>query len=316
MKRLLKKLRSFLLFNIPIRSFIRSFVSFSNRVNRFFSLHWPVYGTISFHLPAGERVKIYSKGDDFVSTQAYWKGYMGYEGPTIQLFYNIAKCTSTIIDVGSNVGYFSLIGAAANKQAHVHSFEPVVKIHKRLLRNISINGFINIKANQCAVGNVDEIISFFIPEGNGMVHASSTKEGWGEKAIRVNVESITIDKYVKENSLKKVDLVKMDVEFHESEVLEGMKNVLENDKPIIISEVLFSESEGVKGHFENDIHLKIASSLRAHGYYFYLINATALIRVEQLEYNPDDRNYLFSTKRSENIYLPYSNMNELLRNIL
>jgi FkbM family methyltransferase len=315
MKSILKDLRSFFLFNIPVRFVVRAYLAFSNRVFTFFTVHWPVSGTIIFKLPGEEKVKIYSRGDDFVSTQAYWKGYMGYEGPAIQLFYQLAKKSATVFDIGANVGYFTLIAAAANSNATVYSFEPVERVFLRLQKNIQINQFINAKPFMCAVGNVDGKITFFIPEGTGMAHAGSTKKGWANKTIQVDVDSVTVDEFAKSQTLPKIDLVKMDCEFHETEVLEGMKKILEKDKPIILSEVLFPESEGVKGHFENQLHLKIESMLKENGYFFYLINSTALIRVDRLEYNQDDRNYLFSTRKSEKVYMAYSDMNELLRNI-
>ena len=56
--------------------------------------------------------------------------------------------------------------------------------------------------------------------------------------------------------------------------------------------------------------------MKAHNYYFYLINKTALIRMEKLEYNPDALNYLFSHKKSAKRYLPYSDMDTLIGNIL
>ncbi len=108
----------------------------------------------------------------------------------------------------------------------------------------------------------------------------------------------------------------MDCEFHEKEVLEGMKNILKEDKPVIIMEVLFPEGEGQKGHFESESYKEIERIMGENNYYFYLVSPTALIRLDKLEYNPDERNYLFSTKRSENVYLSYSDMDTLIKTIL
>jgi len=49
-----------------------------------------------------------------------------------------------------------------------------------------------------------------------------------------------------------VNLIKMDCEFHEKEVLDGMKDILKEDKPVIIMEVLFPEGEGEKGNLPNN----------------------------------------------------------------
>jgi hypothetical protein len=47
-------------------------------------------------------------------------------------------------------------------------------------------------------------------------------------------------------------------------------------------------------------------------YCFYLITEKALFRVDKLEFNELDRNYIFSPKKSENRYVPYSQINSII----
>ncbi len=81
-------------------------------------------------------------------------------------------------------------------------------------------------------------------------------------------------------------------------------------------EVLFPEGEGQKGHFEMVTHIEIERIMKNNGYFFYLISKDALIRVDKLEYNPDERNYLFSTKCTDKIYNAFSEMDSLLNTIV
>lgn len=316
LKSILKAIRRFILINAPIRFVIKVRSNLSLRELKFFSLHWPVTGTIKFKLPKGENVKLFSKGDDYISTQAYWKGYMGYEGASVQLFYYLSKQCSSIIDIGANIGYFSLIGAASNPKAKVIAFEPVGKIFERLNKNISINSLSNITAENFVVGNSETPVKFYIPKTSGMALAGSTKKGWADEAEEITVPSVTLDSYKKYKSISGVNLIKMDCEFHEKEVLEGMKDILREDKPVILMEVLFPEGEGDKGHFAMGSHEVIEQIMRENNYYFYLVSDVALIRLDKLEYNPDERNYLFSTKHSEKVYLSYSDMDALIKTIL
>ncbi len=290
--------------------------NFSQRVFRFFSLHWPVTGTISFKLPQGENVKIFTKGDDYVSTQAFWKGYMGYEGASVQLFYYLSKKCNNILDIGANVGYFTLIGASSNPKARLFSFEPVKYIFERLSKNINLNFLSNVTAENSVVGNSEALVKFYLPKVEGIALAGSTKKGWADEAEEIVVPSVSLDNYKKNKKITSIDLIKMDCEFHEKEVLEGMKDILKEDKPVILMEVLFPEGEGQKGHFEVETYKEIEKIMGENNYYFYLVSNVALIRLDKLEYNPDERNYLFSTKKSEKIYLSYSDMDSLIKTIL
>jgi len=311
----LKMIRIFSLVNVPVRAFIKVQTGFYQKVFRFFSIHWPVSGIITFKLPEGEKVKIYSKGDDYVSTQAFWKGYKGYEGPTIQLFYYLAKKSKVILDIGTHVGYFTLIGAHSNPSASVFSFEPVKHIFNRLKDNIRINGLTNVTATESVVGNSEAPVKFYIPEGK-LPFAGSTQKGWASGAKEVTIPSVSINTFKMNNKILKIDLIKIDCEFHEMEVLKGMSRVLKEDKPAIIMEVLFPQGEGQKGHYEVETYKEIETFMKENNYYFYLINEMALIRLEKLEYNPDERNYLFSTKLSSRTYLAFSDINSLVNDVL
>ncbi len=198
-KSILKALRGLYIINATVRFLLKMRINLSIRELNFFSLHWPVTGTINFKLPHGENVKIFSKGDDYVSTQAFWKGYMGYEGPSVQLFYWLSKKCSNIIDIGANVGYFTLIGASSNPKAKVFSFEPVKHIFERLNKNISINSLINVTAENCVVGNSETHVKFYLPKVSGIALAGSTKKGWSDNAEEIVVPSVSLDAYKKTN---------------------------------------------------------------------------------------------------------------------
>jgi|GEM_PF-1193391 len=311
MKNFLKYLRALPFINYPVRMTARALFPRRSRAYRFFTLHWPVYGLISFSLPAGERVRMYSEGDDYVSTQAFWKGYTGYEGASVQLFYHLSKRAKGIVDVGANVGYFTLIAGKANPSAKIFSFEPVETICERLKRNVRMNSLANVQVECCAAGNKEETIAFYVPKVEGLPLAGSTKKGWHGDTREEQVPAVTLDAYA-ERQRAKIDLVKMDCEFHEVEVLQGMTRVLREDKPVLLMEVLFPGQEGITAHFQTDSHSQIETLMRANGYFFYRIGPNELRRVDKLEHNPDERNFIFSAKRSEKKILPYSGMEQLL----
>ncbi len=316
MKKLLKYLRKQYIVGRPAGAAVRGFLRFSDKIRRTFHKHWPVSGTVHVLLPGNEKLLLWSKGDDYITTQAYWKGFKGYEDTSVWLFYQLAKHSHCIIDAGANIGYFSLIAAKANPDASVFAFEPMPDIVERFEKNRQLNNLQNIHIQTMAVGETDGELTLYTPvAAPGVALAVSAKEGWLSNTTASRVKATTLDTWCRTNTTGKTDLVKIDCELLEDAVLRGMTNILENDKPVLLVEILFPESEevGDTGKFSN--YREIESLLKKYGYTFYLINNTALVQVDHLIYNPDCRNYLFSAKPPEKRYLPYSNLPDLVKQL-
>ncbi len=307
-KNSIKKLRSLVIINIIIRIIIKGVLKLKLTIPDNVLQHFSVSGIVKINLPNNKKLKLFSKGDDYIPSRVFWYGYDGYEYSIIP-FYYLSKKAKVIVDIGANIGYYSLVGAAANKQAKVYAFEPVPRIANRFRKQIAINEFFNIAIEEKVVGDVNTEVSFYIPVGNTMALAASTKKGWVSETEEVKVKSVTLDSFKKEKKIGNIDLIKMDCEFHELEVLKGMDNILKTDKPDILMEVLFPEAEGVKGHFENKQYLAIEKIMKENGYLFYIITKEKLIKVDTLVYNRIDRNYLFSVKDTHSDEIFYQNLN-------
>jgi FkbM family methyltransferase len=293
MKQILKFIRSISLLNWCFRRIIKWNYSIAKKLFKFNSEHLIMSGTENIKLPNGSQFKIFSKGDDFIPNQLFWHGYNGYE-KSIEVFYQISLFSSIIIDIGANIGYYSLVAAAANPKSKVYAFEPVDRIRKRFEKQIEINKFQNIYIDKRVVSNYNGEIPFFIPIGNNMVFAASVKKGWVSQVEEEILDCITLDSYFINNNFGKIDLVKMDCEFHEFEILQGMKDIIKNDEPAILMEVLMPEADGVKGLIENSCYVETLEQLiKEFGYFPYLIYQGALMKISKLEYNKFDRNYLF-----------------------
>jgi FkbM family methyltransferase len=315
-KKLLKYLRKQHFISRPVGAVARGFLRFSDNTRRTFHKHWPVSGTVNLLLPGNEKLVLWSKGDDYISTQAYWKGFKGYEDTSVWLFYHLAKHSNVIIDAGANIGYFSLIAAKANPGAQVFAFEPMPDIVARFEKNRQLNNLQNISIQSMAVGETDGKIILYTPIAPpGVALAVSAKEGWLSNTTTSKAKVTTLDTWCRQNQTGKTSLVKIDCELFEDAVLRGMAAILEKDKPVLLVEILFPESTevGNTGKFSN--YQEIESLLKKHGYTFYLINSSALVQVDHLIYNPDCRNYLFSAKPPEKRYLPYANLPDLVKQL-
>ena len=136
-----------------------------------------------------------------------------------------------IIDAGANVGAFSLYASMLGAKK-VYAFEPVKETYDILVKNIKMNKLENkvIPINK-ALGDKNETktISFMNAGDGGASLKEERKKGKREEIISI----IKLDDFVKENKIKRVDFIKMDVEGYEENVLLGAKETIKKWKPIL-----------------------------------------------------------------------------------
>lgn len=158
--------------------------------------------------------------------RAYHKGY--YEPNVTKLFLKYLKQDTVFIDIGAHVGYYSLLSAASAPLGHVYSFEPFYGNYIYCNRIKELNTVSNWTIEQKAVGDRNGILYF-----NEGPTSTTGKVSYTEGN---RVEAISIDNYLKEKSIKKIDLIKIDVEGFGGNVLRGAINTIKIYKPIIIME--------------------------------------------------------------------------------
>lgn len=129
---------------------------------------------------------------------------------------------SVVIDVGANVGYYSLLAGKIAKK--VYAIEPEELNFSILKKNTQSNGFKNIKLIKVAAGN---------RQGKVVIKRSKINPGAHKVVMeRGEIKMIRLDDLIKE----KVDVIKIDVEGMEAEVIRGAKNLIEKWRPIIFLE--------------------------------------------------------------------------------
>ena len=136
---------------------------------------------------------------------------------TTKLFLEQVKEGMTVLDIGANIGYYSLIAARrVGKKGLIFAFEPAPENLSLLRRNIEANGFNNIIPVAKAVSNCSGKQKLFL--GNDPIE-HSLSDYVGTEFIEVDVTSV--DEFVRSQNLS-VDLIKIDVDGTEMKVLEGM----------------------------------------------------------------------------------------------
>jgi FkbM family methyltransferase len=186
-----------------------------------------------------------------------------FEMGSLRLWCALAKSASSVIDIGANVGIYSLTVAALRSDIPIHAFEPNPHAFARLRLNKSVNNFLNINERQDALGHIDnQPISLTWRAKPG--HPISSGSAVGKKGATGPIEtSIAVLGRLDSLSLGPIGdrcLIKIDVEGAETFVFQGMSATL-NARPDIILE-----------SFDQRSCDAITETTRAFGYRYFMID--------------------------------------------
>ena len=126
-------------------------------------------------------------------------------------------------DIGANVGLYSLLFSRYAKS--VYAFESLLRNVQYLAKTLAYNSVKNVKIIPYAVSNTNKP-SFF---KEGLDHSRGKLDNNGN----IPILTISLDMFVSKTKINP-NLIKIDVEGAELCVLKGAKNLLSNEKPIIL----------------------------------------------------------------------------------
>src|SRR5205809_6618149 len=171
---------------------------------------------------------------DHIQCHLFWYGY--YEKELGDLLKKMRRPNDVFIDIGANIGYFSLFYATVAPTVKVISFEPVKDLFQKMNENISINECKNIVTINVAVGELNEQNELFLSANDNLGMSSFQQpENYSGKMEKVQV--VAIDDWFKTSGLTKIDLIKLDIEGSELAALKGMKAVLQEQRPALVVEI-------------------------------------------------------------------------------
>jgi FkbM family methyltransferase len=160
-----------------------------------------------------------------------------YELPVQEILAKYLKSGDIFYDIGANIGFFSVIAARlVGTSGHIYAFEPVKENAACIRHNIKLNDFSQITLLEKAVSSSageGEMLLTLHPGG----HALSTVYTPPDIQSSLTVELVSIDDLVAQKILLPPTVVKIDVEGAEIDVLRGMKQTIQQFKPILIYEV-------------------------------------------------------------------------------
>ncbi len=159
-----------------------------------------------------------------------------WERFAISLLEKEIKEGDTVLDLGANIGYYTLIMAKiVGDKGKVYAFEADPTNFNILKRNIEVNGYKNVILENKAVLDKNEIVNFYINKKNRAGNSLFQGKNSTYRADKYNkVEGIKLDDYFKS---EEIDFIKIDIEGSEFKAMKGMVNLLKrNDGIKVITE--------------------------------------------------------------------------------
>jgi len=192
---------------------------------------------------------------DYVHRDVFWYGSKDYW----DIFHicNVLKYDDVIFDIGANFGYYTMfLTKYLRNKCKVYAFEPFPTTFQRLTKNVALNNMNDsINIYQMGVsGHSGHIpISVRVPNNSG----SATFSTIGHHRLNsIEVDVTSLDEFIEENKIRKIDFIKIDVEGYEPRVINGSKKLLKTFNPLLLLEIdppLLIKAKSSVGEIEKSI---------------------------------------------------------------
>lgn len=178
-----------------------------------------------------------------IENELFWRGlYNGWEKHSMRIWSQLSEKAEVIFDIGSNTGIYSLVSKTKNPVSEVHAFEPFRAIYNKLVNNVAINGF-EVITNCMAISNYTGNAVIYTEDENFAYSVTVNENLWvkDKEPFKIDIDTITLKDYIEKNKISKIDLMKIDVETHEPEVMQGFADYFLRFKPVMLIEILSEE---------------------------------------------------------------------------
>jgi FkbM family methyltransferase len=209
----------------------------------------PSNAPVTYQLPGPTQIRLYPEGEiaEFLSFPRL------FERHELKLVATFLKPGMRVVDVGANIGLYSILGASRVGDAgRVWAFEPSRESYDRLLRNLELNRCGCVQPIQAALGDAPNRSSTLLSDagyGDAYRYLSPASEHESRGASGEVVRETTLDACAAEYGINRIDFIKIDVEGGEYRVLLGAKETLsanQNVRVVFESEADWCERAGCR----------------------------------------------------------------------
>jgi FkbM family methyltransferase len=153
-----------------------------------------------------------------------------------ELLNRMLKPGDVAFDIGANIGMHSVIMAnRVGPTGRVVSFEPDPHPHARLRANLALNGLDFVDTRRAALSNKSGKTTFYLHDDSigNYANASLHAENVGKSTRTVEVDLYSLDDFIAQNPVPRLDVIKLLAQGEEWNVLQGALRTIERCRPSI-----------------------------------------------------------------------------------
>jgi FkbM family methyltransferase len=165
-----------------------------------------------------------------------------FERSTVNTLKRVVREGDTVLDIGANIGAHTLfLAQSVGKSGHVFAFEPSDYAFQKLKANLAVNPRLKarVTAEQIMLAAEmtqpikDGVYASWPLEADGELHPKHL----GRRVSTKNASPETLESYSRRNDIRRVDVIKIDVDGNELPVFQGGFELLARFQPKIVMEV-------------------------------------------------------------------------------
>ncbi len=249
-------------------------------------------GTITVPVAGLQSFKMVHYGHE-IENNLFWSGlFNSWEKISLRIWTALSAESTVIFDIGANTGVYSMIAKTVNNNAVVHAFEPFPAIFKKLVHNAAINHY-EVQCNCSAVSNFSGDAVIYTADENFAYSVTVNQNLWVKNSdpIKIDIKTTTLDAYIRQHHITSIDLMKIDVETHEPEVMEGFIQYFLQFNPILLIEIL-----------NEQVANKLSNYFAGADFDFYNIDELTGIKKVTMLSKSDYYNFLIVPKEKAHLF--------------
>ncbi len=200
----------------------------------------PDLSLTAFTLADDETLRLVNH-DSVIARQLYWFGQYGWEGIEIDWWKHFCRQSQGILEIGANIGYYTVQGARAARNRPYIAVEPHPVSARILRENLGLNHIRHVRVVEAAVvpRKIQETVNLLIAEQDPDASPAGAYLLSETRASHYSTrQSITVPVIEAQDLVQGVDLIKIDAEGMEYDILSSIEGYIYTAKPILFLELL------------------------------------------------------------------------------